>query len=142
MPAHPTSVPGGLRVLRARVRTVGPLLALVPPAVMGLLALALTRNNTSTAKGIAGFALGVLAAPGLLVAGAPLTSTSRYAPAIVGSAVFWALLGMFAGLRATRRPVAGWTDFWREYLWLAVPAWLGVIGALVLANVVLGKALF
>ncbi len=109
---------------------------------MGLLALALTRNNTSTAKGIAGFALGVLAAPGLLVAGAPLTSTSRYAPAIVGSAVFWALLGMFAGLRATRRPVAGWTDFWREYLWLAVPAWLGVIGALVLANVVLGKALF
>jgi hypothetical protein len=128
--------------MRARLRTLGPVVGLIPPAVLGLLSLLLTRNSTSAGRGIAGFALGVLAAPGLLVAGVPLSSTSHYAPAIAGSAAFWFLLGLFAAVRATRRPVAGWGDFWRDYAWLAVPVWIGVGAALFVADLALGNALF
>jgi hypothetical protein len=128
--------------MRVRIRTLVPFVALVPPAVLGLASLVLMRDNVSTARGVLGFGLAVLAAPALLVFGAPLTDTDTYGPAVLASAAFWLLIGTIASWRATRRPVAGWADFWREYLWLAVPAWLGVVGAVLLANLVLGQALF
>jgi hypothetical protein len=139
---RPASVPGGLRIVRARVRTIGPIIGLLPPGVLGLISWLLIRDNASTAKGVGGFVLGVLAAPGLLVAGIPLSSTSRYGPAILGSLALWLVLGAVAAWRATRRPVAGWWEFWREYLWLAIPTWVGVLAALLVANLVLGQALF
>jgi hypothetical protein len=124
------------------VRTIGPIIGLIPPGVLGLLSWLLIRNSASTAKGVGGFVLGALAAPGLLVAGIPLSATSRYVPAILGSIVLWVALGALAAWRATRRPVAGWREFWREYLWLAIPTWAGVLAALLVANLVLGQALF
>ena len=51
-------------------------------------------------------------------------------------------LGTVAARRATRRPVATWRDFWREYFWLAGGVWLGVIVALVLVALVLGRPIF
>ncbi len=109
---------------------------------MGALGLFLLRGNTdSTVRGVVGFLLAVLAAPGLLVAGAPLNSgTGVYAAAVIGSAVVWLLLTIVATRRATRTPVATWGDFWKEYLWLAGAVWLGVVGALVAANLMLGGA--
>jgi hypothetical protein len=143
MPSTRTAaVPGGLRATRVRIRTLGPIAALGPPAVLGAASLVLMSDNTSTSRGVLGFGLAVLAAPALLAFGAPLSDPDTYGPSVLASAVFWLLLGAVAAWRATRRPVAGWTDFWREYLWLAVPAWLGVVGAVVLANLVLGQALF
>ena len=46
-----------------------------------------------------------------------------------------------ASVRATKRPAATWRDFWREYLWLATGVWVGVVAALVAADLVLGRAL-
>ncbi len=101
------------------------------------------RGHTSTARGVAGFVFAILAAPGLLVVGAPLTTGSgAYVPAILGSAVVWFAFGVVAARRATRIPVAAWGDFWREYIWMAAGLWVGVIGALLAANLVLGRALF
>jgi hypothetical protein len=117
--------------------------ALVPPGVLGVLALLLLRGHTSLARGVAGFLTAVLAAPGLLVAGVPLRSgRAVYLGAVVGSAVLWMLLGAVAARRATRLPVASWRDFWREYTWLAAGVWLGVIVALIAVNLVFGRALF
>ena len=48
-------------------------MALLPPAALGAIALLLLRNNTSTVRGVLGFLTAVLAAPGLLVGGAPMT---------------------------------------------------------------------
>ena len=63
-----------------------------------------------------------------------------YLAATAGSAVLWLLIGIAASARATRTPVASWGDFWKEYLWLAGAVWLGVIAALVAANLILGGA--
>jgi hypothetical protein len=135
-------VPQGPRAYRARLRRLGPLLGLFPPAAMGALAWLLLRNNSSTVRGVGSFLLAVLAAPGLLVMGVPLTSGSGvYLVGIVGSAVLWLLVGVVAARRATRAPAATWRDFWREYLWLAGGVWLGVVGALLAANLILGRAL-
>lgn len=135
-------VPQGPRAYRGRIRRLGPVLGLLPPAVMGALAWWLVRDNTSTIRGVSSFALAVLAAPGLLVAGVPLAGDGAVRLiAIVGSAVLWLVLGVAAARRATRTPVASWRDFWREYLWLAAGVWIGVVGALVVANLILGRTL-
>jgi hypothetical protein len=110
---------------------------------LGVVSLLLLRSHTSLVRGVAGFLTAVLAAPGLLVAGVPLRSgRGVYLAAVVGSAVLWMLIGAIAARRATRVPVASWRDFWREYLWLAIGVWLGVVVALVAVNLVFGRALF
>jgi hypothetical protein len=134
-------VPQGPRAYRRQIRSYGPMLGLVPPALMGAIALLLLRGNTSsTMRGVLGFLLAVLAAPGLLVGGAPLASGGMYLLAIAGSAVLWAAIGIAATRRATRTPVATWGDFWKDYLSLAGAVWLGTVAALVAANLILGGA--
>lgn len=131
----------GPRAYRRQIRSLGPLLALLPPAALGATALVLLRDNTSTMRGVLGFLFAVLAAPGLLVGGAPMKGGAGfYMAAAVGSGLLWLLIGVAATARATRRPVATWGDYWKEYLWLAGAVWLGVIGALVAANLILGGA--
>ena len=103
----------------------------------------LLHGNTSLGRGVLGFLSAICAAPGLLVAGAPLRSgNSTYAAAIVGSALLWLLVGVISAKRATSVPAASWRDFWREYLWLAIGVWLGVVVALVAVDLVFGRALF
>lgn len=132
----------GPRAYRNRLRRLGPVLGLVPPGVLGGAALLLLRGNESTVRGLAGFLLAVLAAPVLLLLGAPLEGgDSLYVAAAVASGVLWLTIGVVASRRATRSPVASWRDFWREYLWLAGGVWIGVLGALVAANLLLGRTL-
>jgi hypothetical protein len=134
-------VPHGPRAYRRQIRRVGPLAGLLPPAALGLMAMLLLRDNTtSTARGVVGFLAAVLAAPGLLVGGAPLADGGMYTAAVAGSTVVWLLLGTTAARRATRTPVATWGDFWKEYLPLAGAIWLGAVAALVAANLILGGA--
>lgn len=136
-------VPLGPRAYRSKLRGAGPVVALLPPGVLGLLSLLLLRGHTSLVRGIGGFLTAVLAAPGLLVAGAPLRSgRSVYLGAVVGSAVLWMVVGAIASRRATRVPAASWRDFWREYAWLAFGVWIGVVAALVSVDLVFGRALF
>jgi hypothetical protein len=136
-------VPLGPRAYRSKIRASGPIVALVPPAVLGCISLLLLRGHTSLFRGILGFLTAILAAPGLLVAGAPLRSgRSVYLGAVVGSAVLWMIVGAISARRATRIPAASWRDFWREYAWLAVGVWLGVVLALAAVNLIFGRALF
>ena len=131
----------GPRAYRRQIRRLGPLLALLPPAALGTTSALLLRNNTSTVRGVVGFLTAVLAAPGLLVGGAPMKGGSGlYLAAALGSAVMWLLVGLVASARATRRPVATWGDYWKEYAWLACAVWLGVFAALIAANLILGGA--
>jgi hypothetical protein len=135
-------VPHGPRAYRNQLRRLGPIAGLVPPGVMGGLAWWLIRDNSSTVRGVASFVLAVLGVPVLLVAGVPLSTGGQvWLVSILGSVALWLAVGIVASRRATRSPVASWRDFWREYLWLAGGVWLGVVGALVAANLVLGRAL-
>jgi hypothetical protein len=133
----------GPRAYRTKLRSSGPVVALVPPGLLGLFSLMLLHGHSSLTRGLAGFLTAVLAAPGLLVAGAPLRSGGNvYLVAVLGSAVLWMIVGAIAARRATRHPAASWRDYWREYLWLAVGIWLGVVVALIAVNLVFGRALF
>jgi hypothetical protein len=143
MPVIHQPVPMGPRAYRSRIRGTGPIVALLPPAALGCISLLLLRGHTSLARGVAGFLMAVLAAPGLLVAGAPLRSgRSVYLAAIVGSAVLWMIVGAISARRATRLPAASWRDYWHEYVWLALGVWLGVVVALGAVNLIFGRALF
>ena len=136
-------VPMGPRAYRSKLRGSGPFVALLPPGILGVFSLLLLRGHTSLVRGVAGFLTAILAAPGLLVAGAPLRSgRSVYLGAVVGSAVLWMIVGAIAARRATRMPAASWRDYWREYIWLAAGVWLGVVLTLGAVNLIFGRALF
>ena len=143
MPMIHEPVPMGPRAYRSKLRGSGPFVALIPPGVLGAISLLLLRGHTSLVRGVGGFLTAVMAAPGLLVAGAPLRSGGKvYLGAIVGSAVLWMIVGAISAKRATRLPAASWRDYWREYVWLAAGVWLGVVVALLAVNLVFGRALF
>lgn len=134
-------VPAGPRAYRTRIRTLGPFVAVVPPAIVGAVALLLLRDNTALSRGLGGFLAALFAAPVLPILGVPFEDSSVYLPAVVASGVVWILLGVIASRRATRGPIATWRDFWGQMIWLIAGVWVGVVLALVIANVVLGRSL-
>jgi hypothetical protein len=131
----------GPRWYRSRIRTRGPFLALVPPAILGALALLLLGVFDGKTSGYGGLLLGVFAAPGLLAVGAPFSSDSVYPIGVTLSVMLWLIVGAIAAARTTRNPMASWADFWRTYAWLAGGIWLGACAALLIARLVVGDAL-
>jgi hypothetical protein len=89
--------------------------------------------------GVIGFLLLVMAAPTLSVLGVPaVTSPVIYAAGAATSVVLWLVIGRLAARRATRRAVASWPEWRREFLPLAAGVWFGALLALALAAFVLG----
>jgi hypothetical protein len=132
----------GPRWYRSRIRSLGWLVALIPPAVVGAVAWLALRLADTRWSGLIGLFGGVVAAPGLLVAGAPLADESNYPLAVAASIPLWLLIGLLASRRATRSPMATWRDFWREYAWMFAGVAVGAAGALIAATVILGESLY
>jgi hypothetical protein len=109
--------------------------------VVGAIAALALELGEGRLSGLVGLVGGVIAAPGLLVAGAPFGDDDAYLLGIVASVPLWLLLGMLAARRATRSPMATWREFWREYAFLAVGVALGAIAALIASTVSLGESL-
>ena len=126
---------------RRRIRTIGPLLGLVPMALLGASAWLALRLSDGRTSGLVGLLAGVSAAPGLLVVGAPFANNDGYPLAVVASIPLWIVLGLVAAFRATTNPVASWLDFWREMTWMTAAVIAGSVGAIVAATVVLGESL-
>ena len=131
----------GPRWFRSRIRSRGPFLALIPPALLGGLALLSLELFDGKASGYTGLFLGVAAAPALLAVGAPFSDSSVWSIGIAISAMLWLVVGAVAARRTTRHPMAGWADFWRTFFWLAGGIWIGVAGALLVARYTVGEAL-
>lgn len=134
-------VHGGPHWYRARIRRLGPFLALALPALIGLIAVCALEFANGLVSGWTGLVLGVCAAPGLLVIGAPFASTSSYPIGIGISVVLWLGIGVIATRVATRNPVASFTDFWRAYRWLAGSVFIGALAALGASSLLLGRQL-
>lgn len=139
--APPAPLTAGPRWYRARIRLLGPLLGLVPMAILGAIAWLALRLGDGRTSGLIGLVAGVAAAPGLLVAGAPLADNSSYPPAVLASIPLWLCLGFLASRRATVSPIAAWRDYWREMVWLTVAVVLGASAALIAATAILGESL-
>lgn len=110
-------------------------------ASLGAISWIALRLGEGRTSGLIGLVAGVAAAPGLLVAGAPLADDARYPMAVLCSVPLWLFLGFLASRRATVRPIAAWRDYWRELFWLGVAVVLGVCGALIAATAILGESL-
>lgn len=139
--SRPRYVIEGPRWFRTQIRNRGPFIALVPPLIMGALALALLNLFESSTTGMTGLVLGFFAAPALPAVGAPFSSSSLYPLAIGISVALWLMLGLIAARRATRDPMATWSDYWRNYWWLAGGVWLGASVAMFVARFVVGGQL-
>lgn len=148
--AHSTGAPAaqpapefrGLRWHRARVRRLGPLYGLALPAATGLIAVAALVFGQGRTAAVLALLTGVVAAPGLLVVGAPIADQGAYPLAIVGSVPFWLLLGWVASRRAARHPITAWREFWMEMGLLYVSVGIGAVGGVLIAAVRLGERLF
>ena len=127
---------------RRSIRGTGPVLALLVPATLGVVAALLLWGNTSTGRGVGGFLLALLAAPALPMAGVPLRSGAQVLLlSAAASALLWLALGWFAARRATTGGSATWRRFWGEFAWMAVAVWTGTGLAVLGANLVLGRSL-
>jgi hypothetical protein len=131
----------GPRWFRLRIRSRGPFLAVIPPAILGVIALVALRLFDGRLSGYVGLITGVMAAPALLAVGAPFSDSSLYPIGIALSAMLWLIVGAVAARRTTRNPMAGWSDYWRTFSWLAAGIWLGVAVALGVAGIAVGDAL-
>jgi hypothetical protein len=117
------------------------LLGLVPMALLGAMAWLALRVGDGRTSGLIGLVGGVSAAPGLLIAGAPLADDSSYPLAVLASVPLWLCLGFLASRRATVSPIAAWRDYWREMLWMTVAVVIGACAALIAATAILGESL-
>jgi hypothetical protein len=89
--------------------------------------------------GAVSFVALVAAFPLMPVAGIPAASgTLRIAAAVLASLAVWWVLGQMVAGRVTRRAVAGWREWTREFLVLGSGLWLGAVGAVLLAALALG----
>lgn len=147
-PAQPSPQPTvarplaeGPRWYRARIRGWGPFVALILPAVVGAIAYGALYYSDATWSGAVGLVGALLAAPGLLLVGAPFGDRGLYPLAIGGSALLWMFVGWTASRRATRNPMATWGLYWTHYLWMLGGIWVGVVGALAIATASLGDSL-
>lgn len=132
----------GPRWFRSEIRHKGPLFALGPPIVLGIVALVCINVFQSHLTGTLGLITAYIAAPALPVVGAPFSGSDRHALAIGVSAVLWVVVGAVAARRATRDPMATWIDFWRTYAWLAGGIAVGALVPMLVARFGIGGQLF
>jgi hypothetical protein len=132
----------GPRWYRSRLRTWGPFAALIVPSVVGAVAYLSLRLFDTAWSGAVGLIGGVFAAPALLAAGAPFGDRDLYPLAVAASGLLWLLVGFLAARRATRNPMAMWSDYWRHYAWMCGGIWAGASIALVIAALSISDSLF
>jgi len=122
------STSGGQPTPPSTVKALGPVAALLLPALALGAWWILSHWGGSTIRGFAGFMLASFAGPTLLLLGVPIKGgAGRYAIAFVTSTLLWLVLGVVATRRTSTASVPSWKRWFREFLWLAVPVWLGSI---------------
>lgn len=112
------------------------------PALVGAIAYLALHWSDASWSGAIGLIFGVFAAPCLLLVGAPFGDRGMYTLAIGASILLWIAVGLFASRRATRNPMAVWSDYWRHFAWLCGGIWLGCCIALGISAYVISDSLF
>lgn len=112
------------------------------PALVGAIAYLSLQLFDTAWSGAVGLIGGVFASPALLAAGAPFGDRKSYPLAVVASGLLWLFVGLLAARRATRNPMATWSDFWRHYAWMCAGVWAGAALALGVAALSISDSLF
>lgn len=133
------SFPGGIAATRRAVRSRGGLTGVAVSLSIVVIGWLLRVVLGGAVGGAVSFVALVAAFPLLPVAGIPAASgTLRVTAAVLASLAVWWVLGQMVAGRVTRRAVAGWREWTREFLVLGSGLWLGAVGAVVLAALALG----
>jgi hypothetical protein len=133
-----TPVPHGPVAYRRQIRRYGPFVGLIAPAITLLAAVLVWRiwpcsGSACVKSAESGWVLASMAVPTALLVGFPLENgTLRLLAAGVGAVALWLGVGAWAARRSARYPVAGWREYWSEYLWLLIPVWGGTVAALLI----------
>lgn len=131
-------VPDGINAHRTLVRQRGGLISVAIAAGLTLIG-AILLWLPGAIFGVIGYLFINAGLPLLALTGVPaISGTSRYFIAVIGSVAMWWVIGHFAAMRATRRAIAGWPEWRREFQPLAIGVWVGTILALVVTAFVLG----
>lgn len=131
-------VPDGIEYHTRAIKIFGPLMALVPMTVSGLVSLVILWGSQSTLRGVVGFTLAIVSCPTLPIFGFPVTDGSiRWVAVLASSAAVWIAVGALASRRATSRAVAGWPEWRREWFRLAFGIWIGTLIGFAIAGVFL-----
>ena len=134
----PRIVVDGIIANRNSIRKRGGVVAVAMSASLALVGLILVALPGSL-FGMVGYLILVIALPVLSIAGVPAVSTFvSYTIATLASAAIWFALGQVSAIRATRRAVAGWPEWAREFRPLAIGVAIGAVMALALSGIVLG----
>lgn len=132
-------IPGGVVVTRRHVRRRGGFVGIA--VALGLFCsgwLVKTLLN-GTLSNVAWFGSTMVAFPIMPILGIPATGSSgRILLAVVISLALWWLLGQISSAKVSSRPVVGWREWFREFVFFATSIIAGTIGALVLAAYFLG----
>ena len=114
----------------ARIRILGPLVALVVPLALFLIAMLVLAAWPCSGRGciepsLGAWVLVLFALPTALMAGVPwFLNPVNVSIAVVTSLALWMVLGGIAGRRVADEPDAGWGTFAGELLMLTI----GVLG--------------
>ncbi|MFM8553357.1 MAG: hypothetical protein ACKOBO_01910 [Acidimicrobiales bacterium] len=138
-PAARESFPGGIVHTRRSVRRRGGATSVGLALALALCGRFLDLVVGGAAGGAVGFVALVAAFPMMPVLGVPAADgAARLAVAVGVSLVVWWVLGQMAAARVTRRAVAGWREWLREFVVIGSGLWLGAVGAVLLSALVLG----
>jgi hypothetical protein len=127
-----------------RIRVLGPLVALLVPGALVVVAAVVLGawpcDGTSCAQPYSGAWLLVLMAfPTALAVGLPwIVSPLNVAAAVVSSVVMWIGFGVWASRRATSDIDATWWTYWRELAFMAGGVFAGILFGLLAMAVILG----
>jgi len=116
-----------------RIRTLGPLAALLVPGVLVGVAVVVLKawpcDGTSCAQPYsAAWLLVLMAFPTALVAGLPwIVTPLNVLATLVSGIVGWMVFGVWASRRATRDVDGTWRTFWKELAFLAGGVVAGVL---------------
>lgn len=137
--AKSVMIPGGVVLTRRHVRRRGGFMGI--GVALGLFCLGWIVKTilNGTLSNVVSFVATMIAFPVMPILGIPASGgSSRLLTAVLISLVLWWFLGQLSSVKVSSRPVVGWKEWFREFVFFAVSIIAGTIGAVVLAAYFLG----
>ena len=132
-------VSGGIALTRRQVRRLGGAMGMCISIALFITGWLLQTLFSSTLTNGAWFVLTMVAFPVMPILGIPAAGgSSRIAMAVLLSFIAWWFLGQLAAFKASSRPIVGWREWIKEFLFFATGITAGTIGGVLLAAYFLG----
>jgi hypothetical protein len=132
-------VPGGLMYSRRHVRRRGGFVGIAISLTFFAIGWILRALLDGTIANVAWFTFTMIAFPVMPILGIPASGGGgRVLVAVLISALVWWFLGQLAAVRALSRPIVGWKEWMREFMFYSTGIVVGTIGGIALAAYLLG----